>query len=100
MLRTRFIAPTILYFLFTSETIWDEIKIKGSSNHKQLTFFLSTISTHQMSCFKLPKTSLDNMNGITSNFWWGRIMETTKFIDRVGQRCAKANFVEGMALEN
>lgn len=61
---------------------------------------MSTISTHQMSCFKLPKTSLDNMNSITPIFGGGKIMETTKFIGRVGQRCAQANFVEGMALED
>lgn len=31
-----------------------------------------SISTHHMSCFKLPKQVLEDMNRSASNFWWGQ----------------------------
>ena len=64
-------------FVYIKERVWKKLQgwkeklLSQAGREVLIKAVIQAISTHTMSCFKLPKGLIKDLEVLTCNFWWG-----------------------------
>ena len=78
---------------------WKEKLISQVGREVLIKFFIQAIPMYTMSCFKLPKCLIKELEVLISKFWWGHNRDSRKVHWVKWERLCKAKEVGGMGFK-